>query len=63
MHHICLRHMITPQHLRLSPADSELEFRFNRKGRHHSVSLLIFNAAFLMSSVYNKLNEANNNVQ
>jgi len=64
MHQNCLRHVvIIPQHQKLNPADSGLEFRFNKKSRHFSVSLLIFNASFRMSSVYNELNEANNNVQ
>lgn len=63
MHQICLRHVVRiPQHLRLNPADSGLEFRLNREGRHQSVSVVVFNAALLLCSVSNKLNEARNDV-
>ncbi|KAF2979917.1 hypothetical protein EK904_000507 [Melospiza melodia maxima] len=37
MHQICLRHVVkTPQHPRLNPADSGLEFRLSREGGHQS---------------------------
>lgn len=63
MHQICLRHVVrTPQHPRLNLADSGLQFRLNREGKHQSASVVIFNAALLLCSVCSKLNEARNAV-